>query len=116
MPLFAQHMSPETGFTVPGLKVPLTRTTKAVIATLTHLGLFCPRSRPCLFSRLFAASVMAALATAHRQAGDLDTAAQLFTQLYGINAEQSEGGAANQSGVMLARTLVDIYQEAEKDT
>lgn len=58
---------------------------------------------------------MAALATCHRQAGDLDTAAQLFTQLYEINERQSEGGAANQSGVMLARTLADIYQEAERD-
>lgn len=92
------------------------RTTTSVTATLTHLHLFCLRSRPVRFPAFFAASVMAALATAHRQAGDLDTAAQLFTQLYGINAEQSEGGAANQSGVMLARTLVDIYQEAEKDT
>lgn len=58
---------------------------------------------------------MAALATCHRQAGDLDTAARLFTQLYEINERQSEGGAANQSGVMLARTLADIFQEAEKD-
>lgn len=62
-----------------------------------------------------AASVMAALATCHRQAGDLDTAARLFRQLYEINERQSEGGAANQSGVMLARTLADIYQEAEKN-
>lgn len=58
---------------------------------------------------------MAALATCHRQAGDLDTSAQLFTKLYAINEAQSEGGAANQSGVMLARTLADIYIEAEKD-
>jgi hypothetical protein len=58
---------------------------------------------------------MAALATCHRQSGDLDTAIQLFSQLYDINERQSEGGAANQSGVMLARTLVEIYQEAEKD-
>ena len=58
---------------------------------------------------------MAALATCHRQAGDLDTSAQLFSRLYEINEAQSEGGAANQSGVMLARTLADIYQEAENN-
>jgi hypothetical protein len=58
---------------------------------------------------------MAALATCHRQAGDLDTSAQLFNRLYEINEAQSEGGAANQSGVMLARTLADIYQEAENN-
>lgn len=58
---------------------------------------------------------MAALATCHRQSGDLDTSARLFCQLYEINEAQSEGGAANQSGVMLARTLADLYQEAEKD-
>lgn len=52
-----------------------------------------------------AASVLAALATCHRQAGDFATSASLFESLYEINERQSEGGAANQSGVMLARTL-----------
>jgi hypothetical protein len=57
---------------------------------------------------------MAALATCHRQAGALDTAAALFESLYGINERQSEGGAANQSGVMLARTLADVYADGER--
>jgi hypothetical protein len=57
---------------------------------------------------------MAALATCHRQAGDLVTCASLFESLYGINERQSEGGAANQSGVMLARTLADVLREDGK--
>lgn len=59
-------------------------------------------------------SVMAALATCHRQAGDLSASAALFERLYQINEAQSEGGAANQSGMMLARTLSDVYKEAEQ--
>lgn len=57
---------------------------------------------------------MAALATCHRQAGNLDTSVSLFEQLYDINERQSEGSAVNQSGIMLARTLADVYGEAEK--
>lgn len=57
---------------------------------------------------------MAALATCHRQAGNLDTSVALFEQLYDINERQSEGSAVNQSGIMLARTLADVYGEAEK--
>ncbi|KAF6257287.1 hypothetical protein COO60DRAFT_1524954 [Scenedesmus sp. NREL 46B-D3] len=60
-----------------------------------------------------ASSAMAALATCHRQAGNLDTSASLFEQLYNINERQSEG-AVNQSGVMLARTLADVLGEAER--
>jgi hypothetical protein len=62
---------------------------------------------------LAAASAMAALATCHRQAGNLDTSASLFEQLYSINERQSEG-PVNQSGVMLARTLADVLGEAER--
>lgn len=57
---------------------------------------------------------MAALATCQRQAGNLDASAALFTELFGINERQSENGAANESGVMLARTLGDLYKEAER--
>ena len=68
---------------------------------------------------------MAALATCHRQAGDLATSASIFEQLYHINERQSKSesgderseeqdGAANQSGVMLARTLSDVHKEAEQ--
>jgi hypothetical protein len=56
---------------------------------------------------------MAALATCHRQAGNLDTSASLFEQLYRTNEVQSES-AVNQSGVMLARTLADVLGEAER--
>jgi len=54
---------------------------------------------------LLAASVMAALATCHRQAGDVEKTVALFTQLFDINKRQSGDSAANQSGIMLARTL-----------
>jgi hypothetical protein len=54
---------------------------------------------------LLAASVMAALATCHRQAGDVERAIALFSQLFDINKRQSGDSAANQSGIMLARTL-----------
>eukprot|EP00883_Tetradesmus_obliquus_P012995 jgi/Sobl393_1/5906/SZX75471.1 len=60
-----------------------------------------------------ASSAMAALATCHRQAGNLETSASLFEQLYSINERQSEG-PINQSGVMLARTLADVLGEAER--
>ncbi|WIA17452.1 hypothetical protein OEZ85_014298 [Tetradesmus obliquus] len=60
-----------------------------------------------------ASSAMAALATCHRQAGNLETSASLFEQLYSINERQSEG-PVNQSGVMLARTLADVLGEAER--
>eukprot|EP00775_Hariotina_reticulata_P005761 gene5761-6001_t len=61
-----------------------------------------------------ASSVMAALATCHRQAGDVDKTITLFTQLFDINKRQSGDSAANQSGIMLARTLTDVCQEAGK--
>lgn len=49
-----------------------------------------------------ASSVLAALATCHRQAGNLDTSVSLFEKLYDINQRQSEGSAANQSGMAVS--------------
>jgi tetratricopeptide (TPR) repeat protein len=48
-----------------------------------------------------AASVLAALATAHRQAGELSEAAAIYERLYEMNAAAS--GTTNQSAVRFAR-------------
>lgn len=63
---------------------------------------------------LFAAtaSILAVLATCYRQAANLPAARELYKRLYNINERQA--GNANQSAVMLAKTIAEVAEEQQE--
>eukprot|EP00877_Chromochloris_zofingiensis_P010088 jgi/Chrzof1/5332/Cz15g22130.t1 len=59
-----------------------------------------------------AASILAVLATCYRQAANLPAARELYKRLYNINERQA--GNANQSAVMLAKTIAEVAEEQQE--